>query len=151
MAPSVVELLLNMRSAQDVERAVKATCLVGFASGVIYIVAAFWVASSQLQNMGVAIYLGGALLTFLMVFGVMRFSRLAAAGLLAVCMATQALVWMGEPSAVRVLTGILSIFFVFIFVRGVQATFVHHKLTRRFDAWQRTMDSALDPRLFEDE
>ena len=47
--------------------------------------------------------------------------------------------------------GLFSILFIFLFVRGLQATFVYHKLARVHANWERTMDSLLDPRLFEDE
>jgi hypothetical protein len=151
LTPTVVEFLLNMRSAQDVERSIKATCLAGLAVGVIQVVSALWQVSGTGASGSTLFALATALLMFGSLIGVMRFSRMSAAALLVVYLATQVRLWVFEPGGGNVVMGLFSILFIFLFVRGLQATFVYHKLAKTHANWERTMDSLLDPRLFEDE
>lgn len=154
-SPSVAEVMLHMRSTEDVERAIRATCAAGILAGVGYAVGALWeVVGSGLKAMPASAPgdLLVATLLFGAVYGVLRYSRVASVALLAVFVGTQLHTLTGDVGGVTgVVASAVSLIFIFIFVRGVQATFTYYRLIRRFDSWQQTMDSALDPRLFEDD
>lgn len=151
LTPTVVEYLLNMRSAQDIERSIKAACLAGLAAGVFQVVSALWQVSGAGISNATLFSLTTALMMFGSLIGVMRFSRMAAGVLLVVYMLTQLHHWMLDPAGGNVIMGLFSLLFVFLFVRGLQATFAYHRLAKVHANWERTMDSLLDPRLFEEE
>ena len=90
-----------------------------------------------------------AIVGLLMIFGLVRHSRVCAVGLLLAFGAGQIAHWSAGtlPSVALV---VLSVGGAFVFARALQATLVSHRMARRFEAWQETMSSAMDPRLFED-
>lgn len=150
-AATLVEVLLNMRTMADVDRALRVTCVAGFASGALLVGAALWRVSGSGPTLSTALMLLTAMLTFATVFGVTRYSRAAALSLLALFVAGHFLALGGVTGLAGGVAIVFGVALIFVFVRGVQATFAHHRLARRFDSWQRSMDSAIDPRLFEDD
>lgn len=149
-SPTVVDMVFNMRTAADVERALRAACLAGFFAAILQVLTALWYVLGGRATVVEAVMLFSAMIMFGMVFGMTRYSRLSAVGMVAVYGGVQVYQWIGVLSPISVISGIFSLIFVFVFVRGVQATFAFHKLERQFGSWQRTMDSSLDPRLFDD-
>ncbi len=149
---SLPELLLNMRSATDIERAIRAASIAGGVAAGTQALFTLWRTYHDGASMFTGLGLMGALITLGFVYGVMRGSRLASVGLVAFYMLSQFLVWRGlEQGSMGLMGGMLALVLVFFMVRGVQATFTFHRMERQFDSWQRTMDSTLDPRLFDDE
>ena len=142
-----LEVMLNMRTALDIQRAIKlgAVCAVGWV--LLSFVCVF---ASPPADTQVAIRpLICAILALLMVFGIVRHSRVGATCLLIIFGAGQIAHWVaGTLPAVALVA--LSVGGAFIFARALQATLVAHRMARRFEAWQKTMSSAMDPRLFED-
>ena len=143
---------LNMRTPYDVDRSIRAACIAGFVAGVLYA----GVGISQVVSLGYApggamLLLFGAMLLFGLVRALLRYSRLAALGLLTLGSALHLLAWYDSQGVVRVGMSVVLLALVFFFARGLQATLMHRRLARRYSAWQQTMDSALDPRLFEEE
>lgn len=145
------ELLLNMRSSQDIERSIRAASVAGGVAALTQALFALWRAYNDGAGMGTAIGLVSALTMLGFVYGVMRGSRAASIGLVVFYLLSQFYVWRGlEQGGIGLLGGMLALVLVFFMVRGVQATFTFHRMERQFDSWQRTMDSTLDPRLFEE-
>ena len=148
----MTEDLLTMRTPYDVDRSIRAASIAGLVAGLLYA----GVGIVQVVRLGYApanamMLLFGAMLLFGLVRALLRYSRLAAVGLLALGSALHLLAWYDAQGVVRVGMGVVLLGLVFFFARGLQATLVHRRLAKRYGAWQRTMDSALDPRLFEEE
>lgn len=148
---SLPELLLNMRSARDIERAIRAACVAGGVAAGVQVLLTCWRAYNDGAGIPTAVGVMSALILTGFVYGVMRGSRAASAGLVVFYLLTQFYVWRGTgQGGLGLMGGMLALVLVFFMVRGVQATFTAYRMERQFDSWQRTMDSTLDPRLFED-
>lgn len=140
-----------MRTGRDIERAIRATSVAGLLAAASQVVVALWRVSTFGPSMWTAMALLTALLLLAMVFGVTRHSRAASVGLLMLYVTSQIFQWRGMPQGLELIGGMIALVLVFLMVRGIQACFVFHRMERRFDQWQRTMDSTLDPRLFEED
>lgn len=148
---SLPELLLNMRSSKDIERAIRAASIAGGVAAGTQVLFTLWRAYNDGVSVNTGVGIVGGLITLAFVYGVMRGSRAASAGLVVFYLLTQFYVWRGlEQGGIGVMGGMLALVLVFFMVRGVQATFTFHHMERQFDSWQRTMDSTLDPRLFDE-
>ena len=148
--PSIPELLLNMRSDQDITRALRAAGVAGLLAAALLLVAALW----QTWRHGFVLELGVGLLGAAVIaglsYGVVRAHRLSSVALVVCYVAAQTYSWRSEGVMTSTtLSLIVAVPLLFFMVRGVQATWTYHRMERRFDAWQRAMDRTLDPRLFE--
>ncbi len=146
------EMLLNMRSAEDIERAQRAACVAGLVAAASQVLLAIWRVVLSGASIWTAVNVAGAVILLGFVYGVLRTSRASSVGLVVFYMLTQLYQWRGmENQGIGLMGGMVALVLLFFMVRGVQATFAFHSMERHFDSWQRTMDSTLDPRLFDEE
>lgn len=144
-----------MRSAQDIERAQRGACIagvVGALTQLLFPLGRFFFSSGGPASMLMPLHVMSTVILLGLVYGVMRTSRVSSLALVGFYMLTQLYQWRGmENEGLGLMGGILALALLFFMVRGVQATFAFHRMERHFDTWQRTMDSTLDPRLFDEE
>ena len=138
-----------MENPREIERFVRSGLLAGLIQAVILIVTGLgqW----QLGQSAFITFASAALMTIL-ALSLRRYSRIGAFSLLGFYVLGRAWLWGGlswsmDPMGAAQLA--LSLVFLYIFARAIQATFHHHRLTRRYDAWQREAEDDIDPRLFD--
>lgn len=140
-----------MRSPRDVERALRAACAAGALAGATILLGSLYAAIRFGPSMTSLFLMFMAALMLALVYGMSQFSRAASLGLLALFVGALLLAVNAPTTPAAVGISAVSLCFVFLLVRGVQATFMHRLLLREFTMWQRTMHSSMDPRLFEDD
>ena len=138
-----------MNTEEDVDRAVRTACLAGLLAGALLIFST-WQHMQRLDLSAVFGLLSGALMLGLS-WGLTRYSRACAVALLLLYTAGKLLVVLTQAPTLSLITGVVALVFVLAFVRGVHGTFAHHRMAKRYDQWQRSMDQSIDPRLLEDE
>ena len=153
---NLLEILLNMRSAQDIERAQKSACIAGVVAALsqlfLPLARLFFSSGATSASIMMPLHVMSTIILLGLVYGMMRTSRLSSLILVGFYMLTQLYQWRGlENEGLGLMGGMLALAILFFLVRGVQATFAFHRMERHFDTWQRTMDSTLDPRLFDEE
>lgn len=153
---NLLEILLNMRSAQDIERAQRSACIAGGVAALTQLLLPlaqlFLSSGATSASILMPLHVMSAVILLGLVYGVVRTSRISSLALVGFYMLTQLYQWRGlQNEGLELMGGLLALTLLFFMVRGVQATFAFHRMERHFDTWQRTMDSTLDPRLFDEE
>ncbi len=149
--PTPMQRLLAMRSPRDVQRALRAACAAGALASATILLGSLYSAILFGPTMSSLFLVFMASLMLALVYGMSQFSRAASLGLLVLFVGTLMLAVTSPATPQAVIISSVALWFVFLLVRGVQATFMHRLLLREFSMWQRTMHSSMDPRLFEED
>ena len=141
---------LSMKTPQEIDRAVRTACFAGVIAGVM-ILFQTWTTLSRVGASGATFFglFSGALM-FALAYGMTRYNRACAIMMLLFYTTGKLLAVFTQANRLSVFTGLIALVFVFAFVRGIQGTFAHHKLKRRFTNWRQDMDRDLDPALFDE-
>lgn len=137
-----------MRTEEDIDRAVRTACMAGLLAGAMIIFTTLNAKGPLTSASFFPIFSG--LLMFGLSWGMTRYNRLCAVALLLLYTSGKLFVVFTQAPRLSIFTGLITLVFVFAFVRGVQGTFAHHQLSKKYQQWQRHMDQSIDPRLFED-
>lgn len=140
---------LIMRTEDEVDKAVRTACFAGVIAGAMIIFSTF--NGQGPLGLKEAFPLFSGLLMIGLSWGLTRYNRMCAVALLLLYTAGKLLVVLTQAPRLSVFTGLITLVFVFAFVRGVQGTFAHHRMGKRFEQWQRSMDKSIDPRLFDED
>ena len=139
----------EMDNPREIERFVRSALLAGLIQAAILV---FTGLGQWRMGAGAMVPLGSAVLMATLALSLRRYSRIGAVGLLGFFVLGRSLLWGGLSWSMDLVGAAqlgLSLVFLYTFARGVQATFAHHALTRRYDSWQREAEDDLDPRIFE--
>lgn len=139
-----------MQTTQDVDRAVRTACFAGVIAGLMVIISTWSSISKVGVHTGTFFGLFSGALMFALAYGMTRYNRACSVALLLLYATGKLLVVFTQAQRLSVFTGLITIMFVFAFVRGIQGTFAHHRLKTKYNSWKQDMDRQLDPGLFED-
>jgi hypothetical protein len=138
-----------MENPREIERFVRSALLAGVIQAAIL---AFTGLGQLRLGTGAMVSFGSAGLMAALALSLRHYSRSGAVALLGLFVVGRLFLWGGLSWSMDLMGATqlgLSLVFLYTFVRGVQATFVHHRLTRRYDAWRREAEDELDPRIFD--
>jgi hypothetical protein len=145
----LIEERCKMDNPREIERFARSALLAGLLQAAILV---FMGLGQWRMGAGAMVPLGSAVLMATLALSLRRYSRIGAVGLLVFFILGRTLLWGGLSWSMDLVGAVqlgLSLVFLYTFARGVQATFAHQTLTRRYDSWQREAEDDLDPRIFE--